>query len=159
MQRVAIMDSSFNPGLELSRLMRTSGDGAIASFVGQVRADSGVTHLELEHFPGLTERALSRIADEAAQRWSLTHAVILHRTGRMRLGEPIVLTAASAPNRRAALAAVAYMIDVLKTRAPFWKKEIGTGFERWIEPTSADKQQAEDWLASGHTEQQEGSET
>ncbi|MEE9381433.1 MAG: molybdenum cofactor biosynthesis protein MoaE [Hyphomonadaceae bacterium] len=146
MKRVVIVEEAFNPGLELARLTGQTCDGAIASFVGQVREGEGVTHLELQHFPGLTERALARIADEATKRWSLTQALIIHRVGWMSLGDPIVLTAASAPGRRAALEAVAYMIDVLKTEAPFWKKEIGDDFERWVEPSQDDASRATRWL-------------
>lgn len=151
MKRVVILSEAFNPGLELARLTGGSADGAVASFVGQVRGGGDITYLELEHFPGLTERALVRIADEAIQRWSLTQAVIIHRVGRMALGEPIVMTAACAAHRRAALEAVAYMIDVLKTEAPFWKKEIGADFERWVEPGEQDATASERWLRQEET--------
>ena len=146
MRKVILVEEGFNPGLELCRMTGRADDGAVASFIGQVRAGGDITHLELEDYPGLTQTALERIADEAIGRWSLSSALILHRLGRMAIGEPIVLTAAAAPHRRAALEAVTYMIDVLKTEAPFWKKEIGAGFARWVEPGPEDNRTTQKWL-------------
>ena len=124
---------------ETARLVGADeGAGALATFVGQVRGGGGVTHVELEHHPEITPAALDAITDAAKKRWNLSRALIVHRIGRMGIGEPIVFVAAVAPHRRAALDACAYMIDVLKTQAPFWKKEIGDGVARWIEPTNAD---------------------
>ncbi len=143
-----IQTEPFDAGAELASLVGADpGCGAVASFVGQVRAGAGLEALELEHYPGRTERALARIAETAMGRWKLSRARIVHRVGRMSVGEPIVFVAAAAPHRRAALEAASYLIDVLKTQAPFWKKEICQGFARWVEPTPEDAAAAERWLA------------
>lgn len=147
-----IQTEPFDAGAEFSALVGADADcGAVASFVGQVRAGDGLTALELEHYPGKTQRALERIAQAAAERWPLARVRIVHRVGKMSVGEAIVFVGATAPHRRAALAAASYLIDVLKTQAPFWKKEYGQQngrtFERWVEPTAEDAAAAEQWLA------------
>lgn len=119
--------------------------GAVASFCGLVRADDGVDCLELEHYPGATEAALERIADHALTRWSLQAATIVHRVGPMRPGERIVFVAAAAPHRRDALDACAYLIDRLKTDAPFWKRETRDGQASWVEARESDATAAERW--------------
>jgi molybdopterin synthase catalytic subunit len=142
-----IQTEPFDAGAELSALVGADADcGAVASFVGQVRGGDGLVALELEHYPGRTERALERIAEAATARWRLQRVRVVHRVGRMSVGEPIVFVAAAAAHRRAALEATSYLIDVLKTQAPFWKKEHCEGFERWVEPTAADAAAAERWL-------------
>ena len=119
--------------------------GAVASFCGLVRADDGVDCLELEHYPGATEAALERIADHALTRWSLQAATIVHRVGPMRPGERIVFVAAAAPHRHDALDACAYLIDRLKTDAPFWKRETRDGQASWVEARESDATAAERW--------------
>lgn len=121
------------------------GGGAVASFVGLVRSDGGIEALTLEHYPGMTEAALRRLAEEAAARWSLLGATIVHRVGRMAPGDRIVLVAACAPHRRDALDACAYLIDRLKTDAPFWKREARCGEDRWVEARDSDEAAAERW--------------
>lgn len=121
------------------------GGGAVASFVGLVRGDDGVEELSLEHYPGMTEAALRRIAEETVQRWSLLGATIIHRIGPMAPGERIVLAAACAPHRRDALDACAFLIDRLKTDAPFWKRERRGDIEHWVEARSSDDVAAERW--------------
>lgn len=121
------------------------GGGAVASFVGLVRSDGGVEQLTLEHYPGMTEAALARIAEQAQQRWALIGATIIHRVGPMRAGERIVLAAACAPHRADALAACAFLIDRLKTDAPFWKRETRSGQSRWVEARTSDAVAAERW--------------
>ena len=121
------------------------GGGAVASFVGLVRSDGGIEALTLEHYPGMTETALRRLAEEAAARWSLLGATIVHRVGRMAPGDRIVLVAACAPHRRDALDACAYLIDRLKTDAPFWKREARRGEDRWVEARDTDEAAAERW--------------
>ena len=143
---ITLSDAPYEPGALLSGFGADESCGAVASFTGQVRAGDDLVALELEHYPGVTEKALRRIAEAAVQRWSLSRALIHHRVGRMAIGEPIVTVAAAAPHRRAALDATAYMIDVLKTQAPFWKKEHGADGSRWIETTGADSAAAEAWL-------------
>ncbi|URW74371.1 molybdenum cofactor biosynthesis protein MoaE [Sphingomonas donggukensis] len=121
------------------------GAGAVATFTGLVRADDGVAVLELEHYPGMTEAALEAVAREATDRFALTAATIIHRVGAMRPGERIVLVATAAPHRSAALDACAYLIDRLKTDAPFWKRETRADAARWVEARGTDDAAAERW--------------
>ncbi|WP_267435548.1 molybdenum cofactor biosynthesis protein MoaE [Sphingomonas sp. GM_Shp_1] len=121
--------------------------GAVASFCGLVRADDGVDVLELEHYPGATEAALERIARTATERWSLQAATIIHRVGPMRPGERIVLVVTAAPHRRDALDACAYLIDRLKTDAPFWKRETRGDQASWVEARDSDTAAASRWQA------------
>lgn len=120
--------------------------GAVASFTGQVRAGAGLAALELQHHPVLTLQALERIADEAADRFDPAAIVLAHRHGRMTPGTPIVYIACACGHRRDALAAVSYMIDIVKTRAPFWKREWRADGPRWIEPTPDDHEAARRWM-------------
>lgn len=119
--------------------------GAVATFTGLVRADDGVRTLTLEHYPGATERALLALAEEATARWSLLGATIVHRVGPMQPGDRIVFVAAAAAHRGAALDACAFLIDRLKTDAPFWKRESVAGDERWVDARSADSAAADKW--------------
>ena len=119
--------------------------GAVATFTGIVRSDDGVATLELEHYPGATEAALTTLADEAVARWSLESATIVHRVGPMAPGERIVFVATAAPHRAAALDACAFLIDRLKTDAPFWKRETRGDAARWVEPRAADEAAAATW--------------
>ncbi|MDQ1230941.1 molybdenum cofactor biosynthesis protein MoaE [Sphingomonas sp. SORGH_AS_0879] len=121
--------------------------GAVASFCGLVRADDGVDVLELEHYPGATETALDRIARTATERWLLQAATIVHRVGPMRPGERIVLVVTAAPHRRDALDACAYLIDRLKTDAPFWKRETRGDRASWVEARESDTAAASRWQA------------
>ena len=121
--------------------------GAVASFCGLVRADDGVDVLELEHYPGATEAALERIAQTATERWSLQATTIVHRVGPMRPGERIVLVVTAAPHRRDALDACAYLIDRLKTDAPFWKRETRGDRASWVEARESDTAAASRWQA------------
>ncbi len=119
--------------------------GAVATFTGLVRADDGVATLELEHYPGATEAALTRLAEEAVQRWPLSAASIIHRVGPMQPGERIVFTGAASAHRAAALEACSFLIDRLKTDAPFWKREVVGGEARWVEARDSDDHAAERW--------------
>jgi molybdopterin synthase catalytic subunit len=144
---IRIQTEVFDSGDLLNSLAGAEAEcGAVASFLGQVRGGKDLVALELEHYPGVTEQALSRIASHAIRRWSLGQAIIIHRVGRMEIGAPIVFVGASAPHRRAALDAVSYMIDVLKTQAPFWKKEHLTTGSRWVETRADDDAAAAKWL-------------
>lgn len=142
MIRVRVSSALIDPAAEME--LAEQG-GAVATFTGLVRADDGVSELTLEHYPGATERALEALATEAVARWSLIGATIVHRVGAMRPGERIVFVAASAPHRAAALEACAFLIDRLKTDAPFWKREIVEAGHRWVEPRAADDAAAERW--------------
>ncbi|MBB3692798.1 molybdenum cofactor biosynthesis protein MoaE [Sphingomonas sp. BK580] len=142
MIRVAVSPAAIDVAAELAELER---DGAVASFTGLVRGDDGVATLELEHYPGATEAALERLAAAASARWSLTAATIVHRVGAMAPGERIVFVGTCAPHRGAALEACAYLIDRLKTDAPFWKRETVNGAARWVEARAGDGEAAARW--------------
>lgn len=120
--------------------------GGVGCFVGAVRGTAGVRALVLEHYPGMTDRALAGIVAEAERRWTLLGCTVVHRVGRLLPGEPIVLVLAASAHRQAALEATAFLIDWLKTGAPFWKKEeLDDGSERWVEARAADAAAAARW--------------
>ncbi|USU08532.1 molybdenum cofactor biosynthesis protein MoaE [Sphingomonadaceae bacterium OTU29MARTA1] len=145
MIRVVVDRTPIDVATEMALAEQAAGAGAVATFSGLVRADDGVGTLELEHYPGATEAALVRVAQEAVARWSLGAATIVHRVGPMAPGERIVFVAASAPHRAAALEACAYLIDRLKTDAPFWKRETRGSKAEWVEARAADTAAAERW--------------
>ena len=145
MIRVRVGLEPIASGAELERLEDAAGAGGVASFTGLVRADDGVEVLELEHYPGMTEAALTALAEGAAARWGLLAASVVHRVGPMQPGERIVFVGAAAPHRAAALEACAYLIDRLKTDAPFWKRETRDGDMRWVEARAADEAAAGKW--------------
>lgn len=124
-----------------------TGVGGIASFTGLVRADDGVATLELEHYPGATEAALKALAAQAVERWSLIDVRITHRVGVMLPGEVVVFVGTASTHRAPALEACAFLIDRLKTEAPFWKKETRNGEARWVEPRGSDDAAAARWSA------------
>ncbi|MEH3121462.1 MAG: molybdenum cofactor biosynthesis protein MoaE [Sphingomonas phyllosphaerae] len=142
MIRVLVSCDAIDVTAEFARLEQ---GGAVATFTGLVRADDGVATLELEHYPGATEAALTRLADDATARWSLTAATIVHRVGPMAPGERIVFVGTCSAHRAAALEACAFLIDRLKTDAPFWKREIVDGASRWVEARAADEDAAARW--------------
>ena len=149
MIRVSVQAEPIDLAAELARA-EADGAGAVATFSGIVRgnaSDAGgsVELLELEHYPGATEAALQALAEEAVARWSLLGATVVHRVGAMRPGERIVFVAAAAPHRAAALDACAFLIDRLKTDAPFWKRETRDGAARWVEARATDDAAAERW--------------
>ena len=139
----------FDAARELAAFVaRVDGAGAVASFVGLVRGGSGgdeLSVLELEHYHPLTERTVAAIGAEARDRFALIGHVILHRTGSLAPGEPIVFVAAAATHRRAAFEAVDYMMDRLKTEAPFWKREHGPNGSRWMEARDGDLRDRARW--------------
>ncbi|MBN8846900.1 MULTISPECIES: molybdenum cofactor biosynthesis protein MoaE [unclassified Sphingomonas] len=142
MIRVRVSPEPIDLAAEHARVER---GGAVATFTGLVRADDGVEELTLEHYPGATEAALERLAEEATARWSLAAATIVHRVGAMRPGERIVFVAACAPHRAAALEACAFLIDRLKIDAPFWKRERRGTEARWVEQRDGDRGAAARW--------------
>ncbi len=143
---VRIQTEAIDVAAELA-LVEQPGTGAVASFTGLVRGDDGVTVLELEHYPGATEAALNALAAQATARWELLAAHIVHRVGRMVPGDRVVFVATAAPHRAAALDASAFLIDRLKTDAPFWKREERGGDVRWVEPRDGDTDAAARWEA------------
>jgi molybdopterin synthase catalytic subunit len=144
---VRLTEAAFDPGALLSAFSRGRREtGAIATFTGIARAETGATAiLELEAYPGFTEAEIGRLAEEARTRFGLHDLQILHRIGRIAPGEPIVFVATAAGHRRAAFEACDFLMDYLKSRAPFWKKEHGPQGERWIEPTAQDHADRERW--------------
>lgn len=146
---VRVQAEDFDPGLELARL-EALGCGGVASFTGIVRGDGGLCAMTLEHYPGMTLRALEEIADAAARRWPLDGIVLIHRFGRLLPGARIVLVATASRHRAAALEACAFLIDWLKTGAPFWKQEEwDDGATRWVEAKADDDAARAKWDRGG----------
>lgn len=142
MIRVSVQQADFDPGVELAAFRA----GAVASFIGHVRGDDGLVSMTLEHYPAMTGLALEALAQEAARRWALEGVTLIHRVGRLVPGERIVLVVTASRHRAAALEACAFLIDRLKTDAPFWKKEEFVGGEaRWVEARASDGEAAGRW--------------
>jgi molybdopterin synthase catalytic subunit len=146
---IRVQREDFEVGAEIERLTRgRAGVGGIVSFVGVVREGVGperVTALTLEHYPGMTERALEEIDAEARRRWPLEAALIVHRYGRLEPGERIVLVVTASSHRAAAFEACAFLVDWLKTKAPFWKLETTPSGDRWVEAQASDDEAAGRW--------------
>ena len=147
---VRVQAEPFDPAAELAAFARGRTDvGGIATFLGLVRDEHGgerVSAMTLEHYPGMTERKLAEIEAEARARWpDLQDTLVIHRHGRMLPGEPIVLVATASAHRQAALDACAFLIDWLKTKAPFWKLEETGAAERWVEARTSDDAAAARW--------------
>ena len=147
--RVRIQSEAFDAGAEIERLRRSSSRiGAIASFVGVVRDlndDADVQAMALEHYPGMSERSIETIVREAIERWSLIDASVVHRVGRLEPRDPIVLVVTASAHRQQAFHACEFIMDYLKTRAPFWKKESTPQGERWVGSRSSDEEAARRW--------------
>ncbi len=147
---VRVQQDDFDVGAELAAL--SAGNhaiGGIASFVGVVRemaGDEKIGAMTLEHYPGMTERALAEIEAEARQRWPLEACLIIHRYGRLEPGDRIVMVATASAHRQAALEACAYLIDWLKTKAPFWKLEETAAGAKWVDARDTDDQAAKRWI-------------
>ncbi|WP_297514285.1 molybdenum cofactor biosynthesis protein MoaE [uncultured Caulobacter sp.] len=145
--RVALTNAPFEPGALVTAFCAGRQEtGAVATFVGLARAEAGAAAaLELEAYPGFTERAIGEIVDQAVSRFGLQDVRVTHRVGRVEPGEAIVFVATAAAHRREAFEACDFLMDYLKSRAPFWKKEHGPEGARWIEPTDRDRTDAERW--------------
>lgn len=145
MKRVLISDEPISAEVALAGLSDLGG-GAVSSFTGISRDDGGITAIELEHYPGMTESSLMRLIDEAFARWALLGAAIVHRIGRVAVGEPVVVVGAASRHRADALEATAFLIDRLKTDAPFWKKEhYADGTSVWVDAKSSDDDRSSRW--------------
>jgi molybdopterin synthase catalytic subunit len=146
---IKVQEAPLDVGAELAAFTRGRSDiGAVASFLGLVRDRAGdrpITAMTLEHYAGMTEKKLAEIEAEALRRWSLQASLIVHRHGRMLPGEPIVLVATAASHRAAALEACAFLIDWLKTKAPFWKLEESPDESHWVEARGADDEATARW--------------
>ena len=151
MSRARVQAEAFDAGQEIARLTGGRRDvGAVATFIGYVRdlnEGSGVSRMTLEHYPGMTERALEDICDEAFGRWDLLDLRVVHRVGALEPGEAIVLVAVSSAHRGEAFAACEFVMDYLKTQAPFWKKEETSEGSRWVDARSSDDDAAARWEA------------
>lgn len=154
MYHIKVQPEDFDTGAEIAALLAGRTDiGGIGCFIGIVRADAKgaagkVTGMTLEHYPGMTERAIAEIADQAAARWPLLGITIIHRVGTLHPGEQIVLVIAASSHRQAALDATAFLIDWLKTKAPFWKREdLEDGAGAWVDAREDDDIAAARWAA------------
>jgi molybdopterin synthase catalytic subunit len=146
---VRIQTKDFDAGAEMAALrLNNAKIGAVASFIGVCRdANDGtaVTKMTLEHYPGMTERALEKIVAEAKARWDLMEVLVVHRVGELKPGDQIVLVVVTGAHRGEAFAACEFIMDYLKTRAPFWKKEETPQGARWVEARASDDEAAERW--------------
>jgi molybdopterin synthase catalytic subunit len=142
--RIAVQTEDFDLGGEVKAISRNPQIGAVASFVGLVR-DVPMT---LEHYPGMTERAIGKIVEEATTRWQVMDCTVIHRYGALRPNDQIVLVAVASGHRGDAFAACEFIMDYLKTRAPFWKKEQTAEGTRWVEAKAVDDQAAERWTGA-----------
>ena len=138
---------AFDPGALLTEFCKGRAEvGAVATFTGLARAEAGATQvLELEAYPGFTEAEIGKVAARAQARFSLLDVEILHRVGRIAPGEPIVFVATAARHRREAFEACDFLMDYLKSKAPFWKKEHGPDGARWVEPRAEDHADIARW--------------
>ncbi|WP_407495145.1 molybdenum cofactor biosynthesis protein MoaE [Pseudooceanicola sp. MF1-13] len=144
--KIAVQDTPFAPGDEVEAFTKGHTEmGAIVTFSGLVRGDGGLTRLEIEHYPGMTERAIRAIAEEAQDRWALGDVLVIHRYGPLVPGDPIMMVATAAPHRKDAFEAAEFLMDYLKSRAPFWKKEYGPNGEDWVAAKDEDEDALTRW--------------
>jgi molybdopterin synthase catalytic subunit len=144
--KVAVQSAPFDLGAEVQAFTSgVVGAGAVVTFTGVVRPDGGLTAMEIEHYPGMTEAAIAGIVGQAVARWSLEDALVIHRHGRLLPGEAIMMVATAAPHRGDAFAAAEFLMDYLKSRAPFWKKEIGPDGAAWVAAKDADEDALKRW--------------
>ncbi len=144
---VRVDPARFDPGAELNAFSKGVGNaGAVVSFTGVVRdVAGGLSAMEIEHYPGMTEKAIAAIVDEAKSRWSLADALVIHRYGRLEAGEMIMMVATASLHRVDAFQAAEYLMDYLKSRAPFWKKELTRDGAEWVEARDEDEAALDRW--------------
>jgi molybdopterin synthase catalytic subunit len=147
---IRVQTEAFDPGAELRALHSIAGIGAVASFTGITRpdgsGDSVVTAIELEHYPAMTEAALRQLAEGATERWDLAACILIHRVGKIDVGDAIVFVGTASAHRAGALAACEFLIDRLKSDVPFWKKEYrSSGEAHWVEAKASDEERAAGW--------------
>ena len=145
--RIAVQSEAFDAGAELNQFSAGRTDaGAVVSFTGVVRDTAGDLHqMEIEHYPGMTLRAIEGIAAEAQTRWSLADVLVIHRHGVLRAGDPIMMVATASAHRKAAFEAADFLMDYLKSRAPFWKKETTDGGATWVAAKDEDEASLTRW--------------
>ncbi len=144
---VAVQEAAFDAGAELAAFTSAAaGAGAVVSFTGVVRdVAGGLIAMEIEHYPGMTEAAIAEMVGAAVARWGLADAAVIHRFGRLPPGAPIMMVLTAAPHRRAAFEAAEFLMDYLKSRAPFWKKEITATGAEWVAATCEDEDALKRW--------------
>ena len=146
---IRVQADAFDYGAECGGFAEAcTGAGAVVTFAGIVRdldAGAGLKVMEIEHYPGMTERALTAIAEEAQARWDLAEVLVIHRHGPLRVGERIMMVATAARHRKAAFEAAEFVMDWLKTKAPFWKKETTPEGAAWVDAREADDEAAARW--------------
>ncbi|ORM67861.1 molybdenum cofactor biosynthesis protein MoaE [Pantoea wallisii] len=146
--RIRVGAEPFDVGQEYALLSTDNSDGAVVTFTGKVRNHNlgdSVAALTLEHYPGMTEKALAEIVAEARERWALQQVSVIHRVGELFPGDEIVFVGVSSAHRGSAFAATEFIMDYLKTRAPFWKREATAQGDRWVDARDSDHQAAERW--------------
>ena len=143
---VHVIHEPFDAGVELNGFTaRMSGAGAVVSFTGVVRDPGGLQAMHIEHYPGMTEQAIADMVAQAVARFGLTGARVIHRHGRLAPGAPIMMVLTAAPHRVAAFQAADFLMDWLKSRAPFWKQEISADGASWVDATEADEGALDRW--------------
>jgi len=144
--RIVVAEADFDMGAEAALLEQGPDTGAVVTFTGRVRdVAGGLRHMMIEHYPGMTERALTDIAEQAAGRWSLSGVTIIHRHGTLAPGDRIMMVATASRHREAALEAASFLMDYLKSRAPFWKKEVTEAGADWVAARDSDEQALDRW--------------
>ena len=144
--KVAVQSAPFDLGAEVAAFTAgVAGAGAVVTFTGIVRPDDELTGMEIEHYPGMTEKAIRGIVEKAVARWKLADALVIHRYGPLAPGEAIMMVATAAPHRADAFAAAEFLMDYLKSRAPFWKKEIGAEGAGWVAAKETDEDALKRW--------------
>lgn len=145
---IRVQQEAFDLGAEAGAFAnKTSASGAVVTFTGIVRntAEGTLDYMDIEHYPGMTEAALRQIAHDALTKWSLEDAMVLHRIGKMRPGETIMMVATAARHRKDAFEAAEFLMDFLKSRAPFWKKEVTKDGSAWVEARDEDEDALARW--------------
>ena len=144
--KLVVSEAGFDPGFELNDFTaKVAGAGAVVSFTGLVRGDRSGSGMMIEHYPGMTEKAISAIMEQAGKRWNLIDLLVIHRFGKLVVGEPIMMVATAGFHRSEAFLAADFLMDYLKSRAPFWKKEIGSDGEIWVASKEADEAALKRW--------------
>lgn len=145
--RVVVQEAPFDPGAELNAFAKGDTDiGAVVSFTGVTRdVSGGLSRMQIEHYPGMTERALNQICEEAQKRWTLADVLVIHRFGTMEPGDNIMMVATASRHRADAFAAADFLMDYLKSRAPFWKKEVTADGADWVAAKDSDEDALDRW--------------
>jgi molybdopterin synthase catalytic subunit len=143
--RIVIQREDFNLDQEVAALAGDGDAGAVASFTGHVRKEGDLATLTLEHYPQMTESEIARLAAEAETRWPLTGITVIHRVGSLKPGDRIVLVAVASRHRHAAFQACEFLMDFLKTKAPFWKQEARGHGQHWVEHRASDEDSLRRW--------------